>query len=140
MTINNKNFAMKKLLLFSFLLFFTYSCDDNSEDNSPISYSIEGKWLWSPVPNDRTRANTMYEFENGIRYTSYTNCFPELCTNEDFNALNSSDRIPERKTYTFDGKTLIIDNTSQEFTFDCNGSILLLSNGVKLWRLSSECN
>jgi hypothetical protein len=82
----------------------------------------------------------MYEFENGIRYTSYANCFPELCTNEDFNALNSSDRIPERKTYTFDGETLIIDNTSQEVTFDCNGGILLFSNGGKLWRLSSECN
>jgi len=140
LTINNKNFAMRKLLLFSFLLFFTYSCDDNSEDNSPISYSIEGKWLWSPDPNDRSRANTMYEFENGIRYTSYANCFPQLCTNKDFNALNSSNRIPGTKTYTFDGKTLIIDNTSQEVTFDCNGGILLLSNGGKFWRLSSECN
>ena len=56
---------MKKLLLLSFLLIFTFSCDEDSENLPAPYYSIEGKWLWSPDPDDRTYANTMYEFENG---------------------------------------------------------------------------
>ena len=61
---------MKKLLLFSALLIFACSSDD-SEDNPLPAYTVEGKWLWSPDPEDRTYANTMFEFVDGNVYTSY---------------------------------------------------------------------
>jgi len=133
---------MKKLLLISTLLMFTFSCDDDSEDNPLPSYTVEGKWLWSPDPEDRTYANTMYEFVNGNRYTSYAaNCgwADNLCTDADFNALDSNDRIPGIDIYTFDGNTLVLDEISQLVSFECDGGIMLFENGAKLWRLSSDC-
>ena len=60
---------MKKLLLICSLLIFSFSCDD--EDNPLPAYTVEGKWLWSPDPEDRTYANTMFEFVDGNVYTSY---------------------------------------------------------------------
>jgi hypothetical protein len=98
--------------------------------------------LWSPDPEDRTYANTMYEFVNGNRYTSYTaNCgwADNLCTDTDFNALDSTDRIPGIDIYTFDGNTLVLDEISQLVSFECDGGIMLFENGAKLWRLSSDC-
>ena len=130
---------MKRLFLLSALFVFACSSDDSEDSPTPV-YTVEGKWLWSPNSEDRSYANTMYEFENGIRYTSYAICWPELCTDADFNALTSSDRIPGTETYTFDGDLLTIDGLSQEVTFECDGGILLFSNGTKLWRLSSPCN
>ena len=130
---------MKKLFLLSALLVFACSSDDSEDSPTPV-YTVEGKWLWSPIPDDRTSANTMYEFENGIRYTSYAICWPELCTDADFNALTSSDRIPGTETYTFDGDILTIDGTPLEVTFEWDGGIMLFENGGKLWRLSSDCN
>ncbi len=130
---------MKRLLLLSVLFVFACSGDDSEDSPTPV-YTVEGKWLWSPNTEDRSYANTMYEFENGIRYTSYAVCWPELCTDADFNALTSSDRIPGTETYTFEGDLLTIDGMSHEVTFECDGGILLFSNGTKLWRLSSPCN
>ena len=95
---------MKKLLLLSVLLIFACNDDDNPEDIPLPAYTIEGKWLWSPDPDDRTYINTMYEFVDGNVYTSYAaNCgwVENLCTDADFNALDSSDRIPGVHTYTF---------------------------------------
>ncbi len=88
---------MKKLLLFTALLIFACSSDDNSENNILPAYTVEGKWLWSPDPEDRTYANTMFEFVDGNVYTFYAaNCgfADNLCTDADFNALDASDRIP----------------------------------------------
>ena len=84
---------MKKVSLLLVLLPIIFSCDSNNEpdhvDPEPI-YSIEGKWLWSPDPDDRSYANTMYEFLNGVRFTSYANCTNDnLCTDTDFNASNA---------------------------------------------------
>ena len=84
---------MKKLLLFTALLIFACSSDD-SEDNPLPAYTVEGKWLWSPDPEDRTYVNTMFEFVGGNVYTSYAvNCGWEdnYCTDADFNALDESD-------------------------------------------------
>ena len=89
---------MKKLLvtLLILLTVVTFmSCEKESVNPIESRYSIEGKWLWSPSEN-RADANTMYEFVDGIKYTSYA-------IDTDFNALNSSDRIPGTKTYTFNG-------------------------------------
>ena len=100
------------------------------------SYSIEGKWIWSPSEN-RADANTMYEFVDGARYTSYA-------VNTDFNDLDSSDRIPGSDPYTLNGDTLVIDETPFGITFECDGGIVIMNseNGPwsnQLWRLSSDC-
>ena len=132
---------MKKLLLL--LLFIPFVFTSCSDDDPLIAYTVEGKWLWSPDSDDRIYANTMYEFEDGNVYTSYANCGSagNLCTDADFNALNTTDRIPGFKAYTFDeDDTLICDEISNLISFECNGGIMLFENGRKLWRLSSECN
>ena len=121
---------MKKLLLIFSLLIFSFSCDD--EDNPLPAYTVEGKWLWSPDPADRTYANTMFEFVDGNVYTSYAS------TDADFNALDATDRIPGFDTYTFDGNTLIWDEISRAVSFECDGGIMLNENSYKLWRLSSD--
>jgi hypothetical protein len=120
-----------------------FSCDSNNEpdhvDPEP-TYSVEGKWLWSPDPDDRTYANTMYEFVEGTQFTSYANCTASNpCNNEDFNALDASDRIPGTETYTFNDFTLTIGGIAQTISFRCDGGILVFENGGTLWRLSSDC-
>ena len=132
---------MKKLLLILLVAMSFMSCEKETV-NPPIepNYTVEGKWLWSPDPEDRTYANTMFEFVDGNVYTSYADCWPELCTDADFNVLDSSDRIPGVDTYTFDGDTLIWDEISRAVSFECDGGIMLNENSHKLWRLSSDCN
>ncbi len=128
---------MKKLLISSLILLIVVtfmSCEKETVNPIEPRYSIEGKWLWSPS-EDRADANTMYEFVDGIRYTSYA-------IDTDFNALDSSDRIPGTKTYTFNGDTLVLDGTPLGITFECDGGIVLMHNGQwtnQLWRLSSNC-
>ena len=85
----------------------------------------------------------MYEFVDGNVYTSYANCgsVDNFCTDADFNALDSSDRIPGVHTYTFDGNTLLWDEeNSMEVLFECDGGIMLNGPSGKLWRLNSDCN
>ncbi len=134
---------MKKLLLFTALLIFACSSDDNSENNILPVYTVEGKWLWSPDPEDRTYANTMFEFVDGNVYTSYAaNCgfADNLCTDADFNALDASDRIPGVDTYTFDGDTLTWGEFPRAVSFECDGGKMLNENSYILWRLNSDCN
>ena len=133
---------MKKLLLLSALLIFACSSDD-SEDNPLPAYTVEGKWLWSPDPEDRTYANTMFEFVDGNVYTSYAaNCgwAENYCTDADFNALDATDRIPGVETYIFDGDTLIWGEYQRAVSFECDGGIMLNENSYKLWKLNSDCN
>jgi hypothetical protein len=123
---------MKKSLVTSgvLLIIATFmSCEKDTVKPIKPSYSIEGKWLWSPSEN-RADANTMYEFEDGNVYTSYPNCgsIDNLCTDADFNALNATDRIPGFDTYTFDDNTLIWDGTPLGITFVCNGGIIQFEN------------
>ncbi len=131
---------MKKLLLLTALLIFACSSDD-SEDSPLPDYTVEGKWLWSPDPDDRTYANTMFEFVDGNVYTSYANCgsVDNFCTDADFNALDATDRIPGVDTYTFDGDTLTWGEFSRAVSFECEGGIMLNENSYKLWRLNSDC-
>jgi hypothetical protein len=130
----------KIILLCSALLIFACGSDDNSENNSLPAYTVEGKWLWSPNPNDREYANTMFEFVDGNVYTSYANCTStNPCNDEDFNALVVTDRIPGVDTYTFDGSTLTWNETSRAVSFECDGGIMLNENSYKLWRLNSDC-
>ena len=131
---------MKNVFLSALYILTLFSCENDENLPAPY-YSIEGKWLWSPEPEDRTYANTMYEFVNGNLYTSYANCsINNPCSNADFNALDTTDRIPGHNTYTFDGNTLVQDEISRAVSFECDGDIMLFANGDKLWRLSSDCN
>ena len=131
---------MKNFFIIAVVSMMYTSCSNDSEDNPLPAYTVEGKWLWSPDPEDRTYANTMFEFIDGNVYTSYADCWPELCTDADFNALDATDRIPGVDTYTFDGNTLIWDEISRAVSFECDGGIMLNENSYKLWRLSSDCN
>ena len=133
---------MKKIILLSSaLLIFACSSDDNSEDIPLPAHTVEGKWLWSPDPDDRTYANTMFEFVDDNVYTSYANCgsIDNLCTDADFNALDASDRILGVDTYNFDGNTLTWNDISRAVSFECDGGIMLNENSYKLWRLNSDC-
>jgi len=135
----------KIILLSSALLIFACSSDDESEDNPLPAYTVEGKWLWSPAPDDRTYANTMYEFLDGNVYTSYAaNCgsADNYCTDADFNVLDATDRIPGVDTYTFDGDILTWGEFPRAVSFECDGGIMINDNdfgGYKLWRLNSDC-
>ena len=134
---------MKNLFIIAVVSMMFTSCSNDSEDNPLPAYTVEGKWLWSPDPEDRTYANTMFEFVDGNVYTSYAaNCgwADNYCTDADFNALDATDRIPGVDTYTFDGNTLIWDEISRAVSFECDGGIMLNENSYKLWRLSSDCN
>ena len=132
---------MKKFFIIAVVSMMFTSCSNDSEDNPLPAYTVEGKWLWSPDPEDRTYANTMFEFADGNVYTSYANCTnTNPCTNADFNALDATDRIPGVDTYTFDGNTLIWDEISRAVSFECDGGIMLNENSYKLWRLNSDCN
>ena len=132
---------MKKLFFVSVLLIFASSCDDDSENLPAPYYPVEGKWLWSPDPDDRTYANTMFEFVDGNIYTSYANCgsADNLCTDADFNALDTTDRIPGVDTYTFDGDTLTWGEFPRAVSFECDGGIMINANSYKLWKLNSDC-
>ena len=125
---------MKKLILILTLATVIISCQKEIV-NPPIepNYTVEGKWIWSPTEN-RADANTMYEFVDGTKYTSYA--IPPT----DFNDLDSSDRIPGSEAYTFDGDSLLFHGTLRGITFECDGGILIMDNGFnQLWRLSSAC-
>ena len=133
---------MKNSILLLVLATTIFSCGNryDSEVLEEPTYTVEGKWLWSPDPDDRTYANTMYEFVDGTRFTSYANCTASNpCNNEDFNALDASDRIPGTETYTFNDFTLTIGGIAQTISFRCDGGILVFENGGTLWRLSSDC-
>ena len=131
---------MKKLLLTLLAITIFTSCEKETIEPIEPTYTVEGKWLWSPDPDDRAYSNTMLEFVDGIAYTSYADCWPELCTDADFMALDSSDRIPGIHTYTFDGDTLIWDEENEmNPLFECDGGIMLDGPLGKLWRLNSDC-
>ena len=131
---------MKKLLAPLFFALFIMGCENDSEDNPLPAYTVEGKWLWSPSEN-RTDANTMYEYLDGKRYTYYGDCNGvNPCTDAFWNSLDSSDRIPGTDSYTYDGYTVIIDGIQEIVTFECDGGKIYFENSGKLWRLSSDCN
>ena len=124
---------MKNFFLIALVFMIFTSCNNDYDENVLPLNTVEGKWLWSPTEN-RADANTMYEFVNGTRYKYYGT------SNEDWNALDSSDRIPGEDIYTFDENTLTIDETANVVTFECDGGIMYFPNGAKFWRLSSDCN
>ena len=133
---------MKKLLLPLFLALFGMSCEDDSENLPAPYYSIEGKWV---VEGSVPEGNTMYLFEDGLRFTYY-------CVEGDCNSLynsyeaNDGNHIPNPLNYTYDNDILTVDlNFGNELvtpiTFECDGGEAIFElTGSSLFRLNSECN
>ena len=129
---------MKKLLLIGFMIISFIGCEKEKPTPLPEpNYSVEGRWIWSPSLN-RTDANTMYEFSDGIIYTWY--CI--ICPGDDayWNSLDSTQANPGTNTYTFDVDALNWYETPRVVTFECDGGKLFLDGEFShLWRLSSDC-
>lgn len=130
---------MKKFFLLISIFFF--SCE-KSENLPAIYNSIEGKWLaQGTVPV----GNTMYLYENGVRYTYY-------CVEGDCNSLynsytaNDGNHLPGTHNYTFENDILRVDlNFGNELvtpiTFECDGGEAIFElTGSSLFRLNSDCN
>lgn len=119
---------MIQFLLPVFLLFILVGCENDSDETPLASYTIEGKWLFAPdTPgiSDQGVSNTMYIFENGIRYTYY--CVGDDCESqyETFEA-GDSNAIPGTNEYTFEDGILTIDLNFGNFIvspiiFECDG-------------------
>ena len=132
---------MKKLLLLSALLIFACSSDDNSEDNPLPAYTIEGKWL---IEGTVPAGNTMYLYEDGVRYTYY-------CVEGDCNALynsyeaNDGNHIPTTNPYTFENNVLTVDlhfgnELVTPIAFECDGGEASFETPeYSLFRLNSNC-
>ena len=133
---------MKKFFLLSALLIFACSSDDNSEDIPLPTYTIEGKWL---IEGTVPAGNTMYLFEDGVRYTYY-------CVEGDCNALynsyeaNDGNHIPTTNPYTFENNVLTVDlhfgnELVTPVVFECDGGEAYFETPeYSLFRLNSECN
>ncbi|MDA9067153.1 hypothetical protein N9K27_00110 [Flavobacteriaceae bacterium] len=133
---------MKKLLLPLFFAFFVMGCENDSENLPAPYYSIEGKWV---VEGSVPEGNTMYLYEDGLRYTYY-------CVEGDCNALYNSyeagdgNHIPETNTYTYDNDILTVDlNFGNELVtpiiFECDGGEAIFETPeYSLFRLNSDCN
>jgi len=130
---------MKKVLLLLLAVATFMSCE---KETIEPNYSVEGKWIF-----ENNSLNTMYIFEDGIRYTYY-------CDNtEDCDSLYNSyeaadgNHIPGTNNYTFENDTLTVDlNFGNELVaplaFECDGDKVYLNgpNPYYLYRLNSDCN
>ena len=133
---------MKKLILLTAILIFACSSDDSSEDSPLPTYTIEGKWL---IEGTVPAGNTMYLFEDGVRYTYY-------CVEGDCNALynsyeaNDGNHLPTTNPYTFEDNILTVDlhfgnELITPVTFECDGGEAYFETPeYSLFRLNSECN
>ena len=136
---------MKKLFLVLFISFF-FACSDGDEIFGGI-HLIEGKWLWSPT-DSLSDSNTMYLFDNGIRYTYY--CTSEISNEcqslfESFQA-NDGNHLPTTNPYTFENGVLKVDlhhgnELVANITFECDGGKIYVEsqNPHHLYRLNSNC-
>ena len=135
------NLIMKKLLLLSAL--FIFACSDDSSEDSPLpTYTIEGKWL---IEGTVPAGNTMYLYEDGVRYTYY-------CVEGDCNALynsyeaNDGNHIPTTNPYTFENNVLTVDlhfgnELVTPVAFECDGGEAHFETPeYSLFRLNSDCN
>ena len=140
---------MKRLIFLSsmfVILLGAIACEDSENLPAPY-YSIEGKWLWSPTSSS-SDSNTMYLFEDGIRYTYY--CTSEISDDcqslfESFQA-NDGNHIPGTNPYTFENDTLRVDlhfgnELVAPLIFECDGGKVYLDgpNPYYLYRLNSDC-
>ena len=131
---------MKKFLLFSFVAILFVGCDEDSENLPAPNYSIEGKWTFGD-----NSLNTMYLFEDGVRYTYY--CVADDCTAL-YNSYEANDgnHIPGTNNYTVEDNILTVDlNFGNELVtpiiFECDGGeVIFETPEYSLFRLNSDCN
>ena len=141
---------MKKVLIVVCLTLLIMSCEeDGTNESTPTVYDIEGKWLFSsetPGISEQGISNTMYIFENGIRYTYY--CVGDDCESqyESFEA-GDSNAILGTNPYTFEDGILTIDlhggnELVAPLTFECDGDKVYVEslNPFYLVRLGSNCD
>ena len=131
---------MKNFLLFSFVAILLMGCDENSENLPAPNYSIDGKWTFGD-----NSLNTMYLYEDGVRYTYY--CVADDCT-AIYNSYEAADgnHLPLTNPYTFENDTLTVDlhfcnELITPITFECEGGEAIFETpGYSLFRLNSGCN
>ena len=134
---------MKNILyLFLAVTIIACSSDDSSEDSPLPTYTIEGKWL---IEGSVPAGNTMYLYEDGVRYTYY-------CVEGDCNALynsyeaNDGNHIPTTNPYTFENNVLTVDlhfgnELVTPVAFECDGGEAHFETPeYSLFRLNSDCN
>ena len=103
------------------------------------SYPIDGKWTYE------ASLNTMYIFDNGIRYTYYC-----ICSNCDslYQTYQAGDTnaIPGTNPYTFENDTLTIDlhfgnELVTPVTFECDGDkARFVTPGYNMLRVGTNCS
>ena len=140
---------MKRLIFLSsmfVIMLGAIACEDSENLPAPY-YSFEGKWIWSPTSSS-SDSNTMYLFEDGIRYTYY--CTSEISDDcqslfESFQA-NDGNHIPGTNPYTYENDTLRVDlhfgnELVAPLIFECDGGKVYLDgpNPHYLYRLNSDC-
>ena len=133
---------MKKLLILFTLLIIAFGCDEESDDIPLPAYTIEGKWV---IDGGVPEGNTMYLYEDGVRYTYY--CVEGDCQSlyDSFQAADGN-HIPGTNPYTFEDDVLTVDlhfdnELITPIRFECNGGeVYFETPGYSLFRLSSGCN
>ncbi len=131
---------MKNLLLFSFVAILLMGCNENSENLPAPNYTIEGKWTFGD-----NSLNTMYLYEDGVRYTYY--CVADDCTAL-YNSYEANDgnHIPGTNNYTVEDNILTVDlhfgnELITPITFECDGGeVIFETPEYSLFRLNSDCN
>ena len=132
---------MKNLFLLTLSIFTLFSCEKDSENLPAPYYSIEGKWL---IEGMIPEGNTMYLYEDGVRYTYY--CVEGDC-NSLYNSYEANDvnHIPNPLNYTYENDILTVDlNFGNELVtpiiFECDGGEAIFETpGYSLFRLNSDC-
>ena len=132
---------MKKVLLVLLTVATFMSCEGDSKNLPAPYYSIEGKWV---VEGSIPEGNTMYIYENGLRYTYY--CVEGDCESL-YNSYEANDgnHIPGPLNYTYENDILTVDlNFGNELvtpiTFECDGGEAIFETpGYSLFRLNSDC-
>ena len=143
---------MKKIILLM-LSVIILSCQEDSNTLPATNYTIEGKWIY---PSDTQGisasgfSNTMYLYEDGIRYTYYCTDGTECESLYDSYQAGDGNHIPGTNNYTVENGVLTIDlNFGNVFvspiTFECEGGILSFQdpNSTErsdLIRLNSGCD
>lgn len=121
---------MKKLVLLVVLTLTFMSCENNDSNEFPESFSIEGKWLLTNAGGSEFLPNTMYEFQNGLKYTYY--CVDGASC--DWAGMTTNGAIPSQPSYTFVDNILTIDDDMlYEIEFNCDGNLIKIQFTDSTW-------
>ncbi len=124
---------------FLIISIFFFSCE-KSDVGSFIS-SIEGKWV---AEGGVPEGNTMYIYEDGLRYTYY--CVEDCDSLYNSYEAGDGNHLPSVLNYTFENDILTVDlNFGSELvtpvTFECDGGKMYFTfNEQTFYRLNSDCN